>query len=159
VGEQVSVFSIDPATHHVAWASWAEQHLDTCGLKPFSSLAELYGDVYREMSVHTDLVIEEPQVYQGHKNTKGAAPEDILQLAKVVGACLAVPATRYKVYKPNQWKGQVPKGIMWARCVKVLTEQELAIYEACTRDIAPSLRHNVQDAIGLGLKYLGRLAT
>jgi hypothetical protein len=50
---------------------------------------------------------------------------------------------------PNKWKGNLPKKICKDRCKAVLTPEELARVK--TED------HNVWDAIGIGLWYLGRL--
>ncbi len=154
------ILSIDPAVKAISWAAWVNKELVACGHQPVADYNEAACHV-RENIPGADgvVVIEMPQVYQGHKNTKGAAPEDIVGLAVMVGACAGATPHRVALVTPNRWKGQVPKDIMWSRCVKRLSVQELAVYEAATRSVRPGLRHNVHDAIGLGLYYLGRLAT
>lgn len=52
------------------------------------------------------------------------------------------------------WKGTAKKGPMHARLPRILSRAELTIVESL--DCAPARRHNVYDAICLGLKWLGR---
>lgn len=98
------------------------------------------------------LVIEWPQVYRAGRGR--GDPNDLLGLAAVDGALAAI-CLDYKVvtYLPREWKGQVPKDVMVERIKSRLTPEELTRVELP----AKSLQHNVYDAIGLGLKDLGRL--
>lgn len=95
---------------------------------------------------------EVPQVYRGPKG-KGD-PADLIEIAGVAAAigCRLLPAEAFG-YAPRQWKGQVPKEVMCRRIESRLSPEEVEAIEKC----APSLRHNVLDAIGIGLFHLGRL--
>jgi hypothetical protein len=99
-----------------------------------------------------DFVAEVPQIYFG--NRLRVDPDDLLQLTGVVGACTSLfPGMCYGYY-PREWKKQIPKEIHHKRLVKVLSEQELKIWENIE---GPSTAvHNARDAIGLGLYHLGR---
>lgn len=95
-------------------------------------------------------VAEIPQVYRGFK----ADPDDLIQLAGVVGAVAhVVGAPRVTCYRPRQWKKSVPKDVFCARIESRLSLEEVSRIRACPA----SLRHNVIDAVGLGLVALGRL--
>lgn len=98
-----------------------------------------------------ELVVEVPQVYGAGKQ-KGD-PNDLIQVAGVgawVGS--ALNPKQATGYLPREWKGQVPKEVHNARIEKKLTTQELSVFDPCP----PSLRHNVLDAVGLGLYHLRR---
>jgi hypothetical protein len=97
-------------------------------------------------------VVEVPQVYRfGGASTD---PDDLIQLAGIGGAVGSIiKPTSARGYYPRQWKGQVPKEIMIKRIETKLASQEVAAIVKCP----PSLRHNVVDAIGIGLFHLGRL--
>lgn len=98
------------------------------------------------------LVLEVPQVYSAGQQ-KGDT-DDLIQLAGVDGCIVGyVGPDAVKAYLPREWGGQTPKHIKNARVMKELTEEEKRAIEAC----APSLLHNVQDAIGIGLYYLKRM--
>lgn len=98
------------------------------------------------------LVIEVPQVYRGAQQ-KGD-PDDLLQLVGVEGwlGGLLMPA-RVVGYRPREWKGQIPKDVHNRRVEKALETYELAQFAGCPA----YLKHNVLDAVGLGLFHLGRL--
>lgn len=99
----------------------------------------------------TTFVSEYPQVYPGRH---GPDPADLIQLAGVVGAVAArIPAREYVGYLPRQWKGNVAKTVFTARIETRLTPEDWQKYEPCPE----SLKHNVTDAVGLGLHHLGRL--
>lgn len=58
--------------------------------------------------------------------------------------------------EPTKWKGSVKKDITHARIKKRLSPVELELYETQTAETAESLKHNVLDAIGIGLYVLKR---
>ncbi len=104
----------------------------------------------------TELVVELPQVYpQGRyrKNVPFANPADLIELAAVVGGvATSSNATLAFALLPREWTGGVPKGERNTATEGQLAPEELAAYRPCVK----SLRHNVTDAVGLGLHYLGR---
>ena len=80
--------------------------------------------------------------------------DDLFQLYGVamwVGHSLA--SGEIHGYYPRQWKGSVPKEVMGPRIEGRLTPQERLAVSPC----APSLRHNIVDAIGIGLFHFKRL--
>ncbi len=97
-----------------------------------------------------ECVCEIPQVYSGDGAKKAAA---LIDLAVAAGRMTGQLPTKY--VRPASWKGQVPKDIHHARVRAVLTPAEFAVYNAV--DCPASKRHNVLDAIALGLKTLGRM--
>jgi hypothetical protein len=98
------------------------------------------------------LVLEWPQVYQVSKGD----PNDLLPLSGVDAALVTKlwhPSLVVRQYLPREWKGQAPKEVMCERIKSRLTPPELdRVFDA------GALTHNVLDAIGLGLHYLGRLS-
>lgn len=96
-------------------------------------------------------IVELPQVYTS-KHQKGDQ-DDILQLAGVVGAICQCNGGDVQTVRPREWKGTVAKEVMATRIVSRLDEAERA---AIVRKSA-ALDHNIIDAIGIGLWYLGRL--
>jgi hypothetical protein len=98
------------------------------------------------------LVIEVPQVYQ-QRAWKGD-PGDLIELAGVDGALVGALQPFESIgYFPKEWKGQVPKEIHCARTILKLQTRGLD-EEGKIEPVAQSLRHNVVDAVGLGLFQL-----
>lgn len=107
-----------------------------------------------EENDHTDdyqLVIEFPQTYGG-KSAKGDT-NDLLTLSAVVAAICA-ELRHYQnagitVWRPREWKGNLPKEVTMARVeARLLDEEKRRIFWP-----APSLKHNVYDAIAIGQKF------
>jgi len=111
-----------------------------------------------------ELAVEWPRVYdsairQGAKSVSGKDPNDLLPLAGIDAALAALfPGATTTSYAPSEWKGQMPKEVCHARLRKRLDASELAALDSDLDKVAPSLRHNVLDAVGIGLHHLGRLA-
>lgn len=100
------------------------------------------------------LVLERPQVYAVGMS-KGD-PDDLLELTGIVGAVAArleAQGAHVTLYKPREWKGQVPKAVHNERVRSHLDPEELRILDGCG---ARSLIHNVTDAVGIGLFHLRR---
>lgn len=105
------------------------------------------------------LVVEKPQVYTCRNN---ANPDDLIELSAALGACVATVEAyyfieKYVTYLPREWKGQVPKEVHHRRIRRALKGTEQAALKKCLAGIQPDLQHNALDAVGLGLKYLGRI--
>jgi hypothetical protein len=99
------------------------------------------------------VVIERPQVYVASK-LKGD-PNDLIGLAVVVGGVammFSLDGAKIYTYLPREWAGQVPKEVRWGRAQAYLRPDE----KKRIQWPAKSLAHNVQDAIGIGLKHIGR---
>ncbi len=101
-------------------------------------------------------VYEKPRVYPMGKSA--SRPNDIVQLAITAGRLTAHWARdRLYEYAPHEWKGQVPDDILERRILGKLLTEELACLESL--NLPKSRRHNVTDAIGIGLFHLKRMGT
>lgn len=100
-------------------------------------------------------VSEIPQVYREGKSAN-VDPEDLTNLTGVVGAVIGfLDPAEVETCVPAQWKGQVPKEIHNRRIISTLTPNEKAVLDAIK--CPASLKHNVVDAVGIGLFALGRM--
>jgi hypothetical protein len=83
-------------------------------------------------------------------------PNDIITLAITAGR-LTQPWPKEEItwYAPHEWKGQVPDDILEKRILGRLLTDELAILNRL--DFPKSRKHNVTDAIGIGLVFLKRM--
>lgn len=135
------LIAIDPGVQKCGFAFYQNTKLVKAGYEPDSAIWA--ADV---------LIIEMPRIYPGSGQQKGDL-NDLLDLAAVVGRLESTYSvnSRLRVF-PAQWKGQVPKKIMNARVLSKLSiEERLVIPEIGVKV------HNVIDAVGIGLWYLGRL--
>ena len=121
----------------------------------WSAMAWALAHVVRGLGIGWDIgVIENPKQYEGAAHA--ANREDISELSAVAGAVsviLSVGGQSIVSPLPSEWKRQVDKKVHNARVLERLTADEVA---AVTWPIG-SLRHNVIDAIGLGLWHCGRM--
>jgi hypothetical protein len=145
--------TIDPglATGWALWTSGATTTLIACGLgDPRSTPKHVVTPRHENDDVVHDVWIESPRIYpRGH-----ADPQDIIVLARGAGewgGIYSVLATTVHYVEPAQWKGQVPKAIHHARVWAELRAVEKDIVDAASRGIAPSKRHNILDAVAMGL--------
>lgn len=105
-------------------------------------------------------LIEIPQVYPRSPDeteaTHVAKANDCIQVTRAVGQWeqVCAPQPTWLVL-PRTWKKQVDKRVHNARVLDRLSAAELALLTALR--LPESKRHNVIDAIGLGLWALGRM--
>lgn len=136
------LLAIDPSMdpNKEGWAFFVDGTLQRCGL---------YCDMESSLYGLTDfVVIECPMIYPRTK----VDPNDILVLAIRVGIHIGsaqAAGVDYRLVRPREWKGTVPKAVFAKRILSKLTASEGRILW--------SLDHNIVDAIGLGLYHLGRL--
>ena len=82
-------------------------------------------------------------------------PADIVKLAQDAGRWAGIYSTLgvdAHFVEPNVWKGgPVPKNISHPRIWSALNAREQSVVDVGCRGMAPSKRHNVMDAIGIGL--------
>jgi hypothetical protein len=99
------------------------------------------------------VVCELPVAYPPRgRAKKNVDPNDLIALAVVVGAA-AGSAASSKLVTPREWKGTVDADAFTERIKsRILPDESPWFYLP-----APYLHHNVYDAYGLGLWYLGRL--
>lgn len=95
------------------------------------------------------LIMEIPQIYVGPKTN----PNDLLDLAGVQGAIAGATMAPVEWSPlPREWKGQLPKEVSVARVEAKLSTPEKTLIEWP----AKHLKHNVYDALHLGLVFLER---
>jgi hypothetical protein len=99
------------------------------------------------------VVCEIPQVYRGSRVSTQSLTTLAFRAGYLVG--LMRPSKQYLV-KPSQWKGQIPKDIHHEQILRQLDVGELLVLDERLQNIPKSKRHNVYDAVGLGLWYLQR---
>jgi hypothetical protein len=147
------MIAIDPGKRHLAWAEFIDNRLADCGLAE-GTPRELRLAL-EEIGLRRELtVIECPQIYPSRR-WRGD-PNDLIDVAVTAGVAAGVLCRRGKVeyVRPGTWKGAVKKPIMLVRIINVLGSDERMLLEAC--GVTRGNRHNVIDAIGLGLWRLGR---
>jgi hypothetical protein len=131
---------------NLGWALFSEnKSLVACGLKQMPDPDTLPAPITR-------IVVEKP-----HAGKTRARAKDILTLAvragEVGGIWSYITGVTPEYIEPQRWKGQLPK----KRCNEIveakLTPQEMIFLNK----IKPaSAKHNVLDAIGIGLFIAGR---
>jgi hypothetical protein len=140
MGVLVALISVDPGVHACGVAWWVDGALVA---------AELRSIPLGARSPDWDCVCEKPQVYRGSR----VRAADLVDLAIAAGRMTGNLPTKYVL--PAEWKGQVPKHVQHVRMWEALSDEEIKILTAV--DCAKSLKHNVYDAVCLGLKELGRI--
>ena len=147
------LLAVDPGVHASGWALLAGSGppaLVACGLHRVDP------SLFDEWPVSIDvLAIEVPQVYRAGRSR--GDPSDLVDLAIAAGRAIeAVGAGEVRRLRPAEWKGQTPKAICHRRARALLGPDELGRLELCLAPVARPLRHNVLDAVALGLWASGR---
>ncbi len=157
----MKLLSIDPGKLLVGWALFDNNDsLVRCGLVRSDCIEDMAWEleVFNSSLRHADqvadeLIIEVPQIYP--QRAQKGDPNDCIDVALVAGMSAMLYYNDETVFvRPKEWKGQRPKDIDNAYTLKCLEPAELKVYEevACIA----SLRHNILDAIGIGLWKLNR---
>ena len=136
--------TIDPG-NQTGWAFWdvtlQDVELIACGLVEH---------VVGLTTICSDVWIESQVVYSRSK----ARPKDIISLAQTAGKWAglyeSLGAAIHWV-EPAQWKGQLPKDVCHARMWSELSPREQKIVNRACKGMAVSKRHNVLDAVGIGI--------
>ena len=148
----MSLISIDPVTFGArnncgGWALWTlEARLVACG-------AYLYEHELRLFNC-AEAIIERPN-YRGRSSNVN--PEDIVRLAFDAGVAAARVAKKVTPVSVKQWKGETPKEVIEYRVRRLLTDKEQKAFETNLETVAASKRHNVIEAVALGLWRFGRM--
>lgn len=151
----------DPGGACAGWAVFVGDCLVACGLsrtklKDVGLRAAHHRAAVREAvrkyaSRSVDCPIRSEMMWhRPRKSKKGdyIPPQDLIHTNLIAGHV----GTEF-VY-PQDWKGMVPKATHQPKILACLSPEELALVEAV---MPPSLRHNVIDAVGIGLHDVGRL--
>lgn len=159
--------AVDPGKHSCAWATFMGDRLWDASLVRGKSGApphvapgaEGLARVLESWSYGVRFVLEQPTVYPGAREND---PNDLISIATegglFVGAVRGGRAGPTVLVAPRTWKGGVPKDIHQRRILAKLTAPEVARLEAALVNVLPTLRHNVVDAVGIGLWAVGRAA-
>jgi hypothetical protein len=159
------LLAIDPGLNASGWALFDCHLLQRCGLarvtgkgrnaERVAAMAHAVADCYRGDEALA-VVIEQPQHYQ-QRYSKGD-PQDLAMLSLLCGSILAeVRAHSQRLVYPREWKGTIPKRtklddyIVHKRNVAGLRRHERNRYTAGLETAPRSLRHNIADAVGIGL--------
>lgn len=159
------LLSIDPGTVS-GWALFADPDQNS-GQGRLLSTGLCLDHIPQQV---TRVVIERPVIYPGGR-TKN--PNDVLLVAVAAGEWGGLARARgipYEYVEPARWKGQVDKDIQHARDWACMLDVEREVAIGAGRLIAPKAkalsfpcklttsdkRHNMLDAIGIGLFALGR---
>ncbi len=158
-----TTMGVDPGKD-TGWAVFVDGILYAAGLSfgPFDEIAE---DVALEMRRVLRLratrgigpiesVIEVPQVYP-QRRWKGD-PNDLIGVALIAGAVghALADSGNVEFVKPHEWKGNAPKKVGVGQTLGCLTDDERRILD--DSGVINSKKHNMIDAVGLGLWKLGR---
>lgn len=100
-------------------------------------------------------VVEIPRVYPIGRQP--VPPNDLITLAYRAGVLanrVAAGGVVETIY-PHEWKRQVPDHVLYARIERELDAEEASLAEGA--GCAKSTKHNMLDAIGIGLVRLNRV--
>ncbi len=139
----MNLLSIDPGTDQ-GWAWWPAGVLTACGLGREPAGLPL-----------THLRIECPW----YRKDSPSDPQDMITLAVKVGRVLERydhPGVDCATYYPHQWKRNANKKQVEAVVWPALSVAERAVLRAALAGVAKGKQHNVIEAVGIGLKALGR---
>lgn len=155
-----SVLAFDPGVQATAMCCFTKGRIQSLILIPATAgHPRLFGIVDAVRRALPDVrpmatVIEYPEIYTSVRSWKGN-PNNIRDLAAVAFAIATEVDYKYDHYPslvlPRLWKGQVPKDCHHARILAGLTATQRRSVEAALAKVAPSLRHNLLDALGLAL--------
>lgn len=143
------VYSVDPGKKQSAVAAFCDGELVGAW---FASGETIDMDPKRLGSV----IMEHPKAYPGSP----VDPNDLVDITSAgmaVAARLAKPGEKVRLVEPQAWKGQVPKPITRKRIEAKLTQNERMRLGKCLTE-AKGERHNLWDAVGIGLFALKRAA-
>lgn len=144
------IFSVDSGAN-LGWAIFSESGMEDCGLCRSMEALTNVGQLYMTGGVKR-LVVERP-----HAGRTRARARDILTLAVRAGEAGGLLGyflgVNPEYLEPQKWKGQLSK----KRCNEIV-EAKLSVRELqIVNKIKPlSAKHNVLDAIGIGLFSVGR---
>lgn len=130
------------------WAVAYGGRLAACGL------AQVKDDAPIALpTVSGALVLVEYPIHR-REGGKDIDPNDIIKLGSRAGRVqekYLVLGNRVRMVFPSEWKGSIPKEIHHDRIRSSLSPEARDVVSRDLANVAPSLRHNVLDAIGLVL--------
>lgn len=153
----MQLLAIDPG----GCAGWAlyettplrsEQHKAT--LKACGIWEKEYSDYSKDRPRPDRVIVEVPQIWPNTPNK-----QDIITLAYRLGRYVQwIGCDDITEVYPVTWKGDLSKAVHQPRIWDKLRPDEQEVLRAAGKGMAPSKRHNMIDAVGLGLYGVGRKA-
>ncbi len=152
------LISVDPNVKRMALAVWEHGELrETYYLRSDLKGRKSTFGLLEELKLAPDeIAVETMVIYPGREKLK----RSLLKLQFFGGfaaGVLGVEGTRIHMYPASgvrSWKPPIPKEVMLPRIIARLTSAELARVDLPK---AKSFRHDIWDAVGIGLHHLGRL--
>lgn len=150
------MISIDPGINGCGVAEWDGTTLKcACYIRAIanSTVSKPYmmgWTLAQTLPADRFILFEHPQFYSG---TMPGIVDDLMDLVEVGATFAGMRSCPLEWILPHKWKGSVDAEIIIERVKERLTEEEKKEVELPPR----ALEHNVYDAIGIGLFYLGRL--
>jgi len=150
------LLAVDPGSTALGWAMFRDGALYTCSLLRAKRMEEMLLKIReRSWPYVSELVVERPQIYKAIDSK--ADPNRVTQLSIIAGAAIgSIEHSKFFLPYPAEWKGQIPKDIHHKRLRKHLSEPELEVLDCDLFQHPKSLRHNILDAVGLGIWRLSR---
>lgn len=157
----------DPGKKHPGWSAWAVTELVACGLARVPKGRHTLGQrallIADQLPSGADVCVVERMFHypsHGRRDSRHAADakaNDLLDL-QAIGGIIAGRSGAGEIvyYTARDWKGQRPKEATKHLVEKTLTPQERLVYGQALAQVASGLRHNVIDAVGIGLRHLRR---
>ena len=154
----MNLLSIDPGKQHLAYALWQRDALTRAHLirlpQSMRTASKWERAIYFYEEIRDFLPEREFEIALEDMEFRNiAAANNVIELqaiAAITTGLLMPEAVTY--YRPSQWKGSVSKGGTKAHVERTLTSAERLLIPK----LPPSLIHNVYDAIGIGVRHLGR---
>ncbi len=154
-----TLLAIDPGKHQCAWALFEKCELSRCDLHTPGQFA------LNVFPCLDEVIIEIPKVYPprsrdgGPMRSRRVDPNDLIDVTFTAGVVTGIVYEKTKGptitnVRPYEWKGQRPKKVDNAFTFKLLYDRERQLIEQSK--VPKSKRHNLLDAIGIGLWRLDR---
>ncbi len=149
------IVAIDPGDD-TGWSRYDNRRLTSCGLvhpEQYPELPFIVGLLLEPF----DLVIELPKDYSGNRQVD---PNKLISLGRKVGIITGVFQAYYylqdiqikpALFWPHEWKGQIPKNIHHDREIPKLDPEEKTVLQKTLALVPAGKRHDVKDAVCLGL--------
>jgi hypothetical protein len=149
----MNLLAIDPGKA-TGWAYFDKETLVSCGVLKFNPHPEYFS--FMEYRRFSKIIIEKPKIYPV-RQWKGD-PNDLISVALIAGwvaGFLDEVSSNIEYVTPQAWKGNRPKEVDHRHTMSLLSTEEKEVIKR-TKGVLKSQKHNMIDAIGIGLWYLRR---
>jgi hypothetical protein len=149
----MNLLTIDPGKV-AGWAYFDNDTLVDCGVLSFDPFPETIP--WLDHTWFNNIIIEKPKIYPV-RQWKGD-PNDLISVALIAGWIAGftdVFSDDIEYVTPQAWKGNRPKEVDHRHTMSRLSTEEKEVIKE-TKGVLKSQKHNMIDAIGIGLWYLRR---